>query len=99
MIIIAGRIIVDREAAHEFIADTRATTKGAEAEDGCLFFSFSVEDVESGSTVFLERWRDEAALHAHHTSPQNIAWYGRWAEKIKVEVSKFDAVNERFYTD
>ena len=99
MIVIAGRIIVEPASVDEFVSDTRAATKNAEAEDGCLFFSFYVEDAGSGRTVFLERWRDEAALHAHHTRPENIAWYGRWAEKIKVEISKFDVSNERFYTD
>lgn len=43
--------------------------RASRAEDGCLDYSFARDLADPRTLVVFERWRDEAALAAHGTSP------------------------------
>ena len=44
------------------------------AEDGCIDYVYSEDLAEPGLVHVFEIWRDEAALHGHHTAPHFIRW-------------------------
>ena len=44
------------------------------AEDGCIQYVYSQDLIEPGLVHVYEVWRDEAALHAHHTAPHFDTW-------------------------
>ncbi len=44
------------------------------AEDGCIEYVYSEDLIEPGLIHVFEIWRDEAALHGHHTAPHFMAW-------------------------
>jgi quinol monooxygenase YgiN len=44
------------------------------AEDGCIEYVYSESLTEPGLIHVFEIWRDEAALHGHHTSAHFLAW-------------------------
>ncbi|MEM9733649.1 MAG: putative quinol monooxygenase [Pseudomonadota bacterium] len=57
------------EEAHACIAETRK-------EDGCIAYDFFQSQTDENQMVFVERWRDRAALDAHFKTPHLIAWRG-----------------------
>ncbi len=55
------------EAARPCIAATKA-------EDGCISYDLHVDVTDDTKVVFVERWRDRAALEAHFKTPHLQAW-------------------------
>ena len=45
--------------------------------------------------LVLERWIDQASLDKHLAQPEVIALFTKWGPKMKNEVKKYDALNER----
>jgi quinol monooxygenase YgiN len=61
----------DRDAIRAAVADVIAATR---AEDGCDDYG-CYEDVQyPGRFVFVESWRDQAALDRHLATPHMAAW-------------------------
>ncbi len=63
----ADKLPAGREAMLEMMRLSRA-------EDGCIEYVYSEDLAEPGLIHVFEIWRDEAALHGHHTSPHFVAW-------------------------
>lgn len=99
MIIVMGYITLHPSDVPGFIADMQHFAATTKAEDGCLFFSATVEAAAAGRILVAERWRDQAALTAHLAAPATEAFVKIWAGKMKGEVLKFDAANERELMD
>jgi quinol monooxygenase YgiN len=92
---IAGRVYVDPTEVEELVAEARQTMPLALANPGCLLFSFTLDDRAAGSMLVLEHWRSQQALDAHLAQPAVIALFTKWGGKMRNEVRKFDAHNER----
>ena len=63
----AGGMEAARERMREMMRLSRA-------EDGCIEYVYSEDLIEPGLVHVFEIWRDEAALHGHHTAPHFLAW-------------------------
>ena len=98
MLIIAGHILTAPSSVEELARDLRAGIPRTLKEDGCLSYSFALDDAAKGSILVYERWRDEASLAAHLSQPEIGGLMGKWAGKFEIAVSKFDAANERGLT-
>ena len=61
----------DRDAIHAALADVIASTR---AEDGCEDYGCYEDTQQHGRYVFVERWRDRAALDRHVRTPHMAAW-------------------------
>lgn len=94
-LIIAGRVYVDPTEVEELVAEARQTIPLALANPGCLLFSFTLDDRAAGSMLVLEHWHSQQALDAHLAQPAVIALFTKWGSRMKNEVRKFDAHNER----
>ncbi|MCA1827537.1 MAG: putative quinol monooxygenase [Myxococcales bacterium] len=65
-----------RGALTEVIASTRA-------EDGCEEYGCYEDTGRRGRYVFVERWRDKAALDRHLGTPHMAAWMKVAGRKLK----------------
>ena len=61
----------DRAAILEALGEVIAATR---AEDGCVEYGCYEDTQYPGRYVFLERWRDQAALDRHLSTPHMAAW-------------------------
>ena len=95
MIIIAGLVYVDPSDLMEFVTEARETLPGARAAEGNLFFSVAVDNADVASVLMFERWRDQAALDAYLARPEILAIFEKWGPRMRSEVRKYDALNER----
>lgn len=62
-----------REIGAKMIADTNA-------EDGCIHYTFAEDVTDPGLVMISERWRDQAAIDAHSSSPHMGAFLGAMGE-------------------
>lgn len=99
MLIINGHIKTDPANLHALAADLRAGVARTLKEDGCLFYTFAIDDEAVGSVLAVEHWRDQAALDAHLATPEVTELLGNWAHRVDIEVMKFDAANKRGMMD
>lgn len=61
----------DRDAIRAALPDVIASTR---AEDGCEDYGCYEDTQRPGRYVFVERWRDRAALDRHFGAPHMAAW-------------------------
>lgn len=75
MLIVAGVIQIDpsrREAAEAAFEKMRAATL---TEPGCVEYQAYLDRADAGTLFMFEKWKDQAALDAHFTSP-HMAEFG-----------------------
>ncbi|MGW7694608.1 putative quinol monooxygenase [Streptomyces asiaticus] len=94
-IIVAGQVFVPADDLETFIAEAQATYPIAAANPGNVLISFCVEDAATGTVTVLEQWTSQEALDRHLTTPEVIALFAKWGPRMRNEVRKFDALNER----
>ena len=61
----------DQEAIHAALATVITATR---AEDGCEEYGCYEDTQQAGRLVFVERWRDRAALDRHLATPHMAEW-------------------------
>jgi quinol monooxygenase YgiN len=95
MLIAAGRLETDPSLVHDLLADLRAGIERSLREDGCIFYSFALEDAKAGRIITLQIWRDEEALASHLCAPELAGLIDRWSGRYVVHTKLYDADNER----
>ena len=98
MIILTGYLHVDPSDVNAFITDIQALASLARAEKGCLFYAIAVDDASAGRLLVAERWHDQEALTSH-IEIQEAPFLKKWTSKMKVDILKYDASNERSLLD
>ncbi|MFM6854599.1 MAG: putative quinol monooxygenase [Sphingopyxis sp.] len=99
MIILAGHLITRPDLVEELHATLSTLVADTVQEEGCLDYHFAIDDRAAGTILVFERWADQAALDAHLALPAIGAVLGGWADRITIAVRKFDATNERAFTE
>jgi quinol monooxygenase YgiN len=69
MIVVVGRVQTDADKRDELIRIGTAVADASRGEEGCI--AYRVHEAVDGPNefVFVEEWRDEAALQAHFRTP------------------------------
>lgn len=70
---------------NSFDAAVKAATPCVEEtrqEDGCISYDLHQDVMDKSKLVFVERWRDMAALKAHFTAPHLLAWRNKAADLV-----------------
>ena len=98
MLIILGNVHVSPVDVDEFLADLRTPSRTAREREGCLFYTVALEDAPAGRLLVAEQWQDQTALTAHLEAPETSAFVTRWKHRMRVEVQKYDAFNQRSLT-
>ena len=74
MIVLNGTIRIPADKLDQARPLMKAVIEATRKEDGCLFYSFGADVLDSGLIVIAEAWRDEAAQRAHLSSAHFNAW-------------------------
>jgi len=70
----------DRDAIRAALPAVIAATR---AEDGCEDYGCYEDTQRAGRYVFVERWRDQAALDRHLGTPHMAAWMSVAGPRLK----------------
>ena len=65
MILITGTVEIAEKDREAFIAAVTRHVSLSRQEDGCISHGFAEDVMAPGTFVFVERWRDMAAVQAH----------------------------------
>ena len=74
MIIITGCIVAKSETFDELRTISLAHVARSRTEDGCISHQVSVDCENALRFVFIEHWRDRAAILKHFADPQARAF-------------------------
>lgn len=76
MILITGSIVTSPEAFDEIRAQSVAHSRRSRTEDGCLHHAVHVDAENELRLVFVEHWRDQAAVLKHFADPHARGFVG-----------------------
>lgn len=69
VVIVTGDIVANAGQFDALFAEARAHSARSRIEPGCLSHDCYQDPDNPNRIVFVERWRDEAALQAHFQTP------------------------------
>jgi len=78
MIVVAGRLTVDRRHVAAVTPHMLTMAEASRAEPGCLRFAYLHDDDDPGTFYVCEAWRTESALALHKRRPHRRAWRSVW---------------------
>ena len=99
MIIICGHIHVDPANLGRFMSEIKVLSEAVRQREGNYSYDIAVEDSSSGKLLITERWKDQSVLSTHLASSDTLAFIYRWQGRMKEELLKYDAFNERELMD
>lgn len=99
MLIITGYMHVDPADLTQFMTELNALASTTRKRPGSITYDAAVDDAQSGRLLISERWVDQDALGAHLQAVDTIAFVSRWRGKMRGEMRKYDALNERDIMD
>ncbi len=76
MILITGTVVVAPESRAAFLDVAVRHVNHSRAEAGCLGYTCNADVMAPDTFVFLERWRDEAAVRFHFAQDYSRAFVG-----------------------
>lgn len=95
MLIVTGYMYVAPSDLLRFHAELQAAALLVRQRIGNLSYDAVIDDAQAGRLLIAERWRDQAALDAHLAAPDMKAFVRRWGGKMRGDIRKYDASNER----
>ncbi|ACI57950.1 hypothetical protein Rleg9DRAFT_5686 [Rhizobium leguminosarum bv. trifolii WSM597] len=99
MLIITGYMHIDPADVTQFLAELMELAIAARKRPGNISYDAAPADPQAGRVLISERWSDEDALSAHLDAADTVAFVARWQGRMKGDVRKFDALNERRVLD
>ncbi|NTF91618.1 antibiotic biosynthesis monooxygenase [Agrobacterium rhizogenes] len=99
MLIVTGYMHVDSGDLTQFMSELKVLAVNTRKRPGAIAYEAAVEDPQSRRLLISERWTDQAALSAHLRASDTIAFVSRWSGKMRGEIRKYDATNERDIMD
>ncbi|MDR2513257.1 MAG: antibiotic biosynthesis monooxygenase [Puniceicoccales bacterium] len=95
--LITARVHVKQGLVDEFIQAAKALVTASRAEAGCIAYEYLHSPDNGHQFLFLERWKDQAAIDSHFASEHFVAFgatLGRIAAS-KPEIVIFDIKDEK----
>ncbi|WP_277972153.1 putative quinol monooxygenase [Pantoea agglomerans] len=99
MLIISGHMYIDPTILEQFMGELKLLANAVRQRDGNFSYNAAVEDYQTGRLLISERWVDQDALNAHLIKTDTVEFINRWQGKMKGELFKYDASNERGLMD
>ena len=99
MLIVTGYVHVDPTDLAKFFGDLQILAVATRQRAGNISYDAAVDDPQAGRLLISERWSDQSALTAHLDAIDTVAFVSRWQGRMKGDVRKFDASNERGLMD
>ncbi|MFB0872894.1 MULTISPECIES: putative quinol monooxygenase [unclassified Sphingobium] len=95
MLIVTGYMHVEPMDVPRFHAELQGVAAVVRRRAGNLSYDAAVDDEPTGRMLIVERWHDQAALTAHLDAPETRAFVARWQGRMRGDIRKYDASNER----
>lgn len=99
MLIVTGHMYVDHLELAQFLRDLEVLASAARQRAGNISYDFAVADPQVGRLLISERWSDQSALSAHLNAVDTVAFVSRWHRRMRGDIRKYDASNERNLTE
>jgi quinol monooxygenase YgiN len=99
MLIVTGYTHVDPSDAPQFLIELKDLAIVTRRRPGNISYDAALDDPDAGRLLIAERWTDQAALSAHLDATETKAFVARWQARMRGDVRKFDASNERGLLD
>ena len=77
MVSFIAKLPVQEGRVQEAIAATKEFMMEVAKEEGTLFYTLNRDPNNPNTLVFMERYKDKAALDAHMSSPQFTAFFAK----------------------
>ena len=98
MLIVTEYMHVDRAVLVQFLRDLQVLATATRQHVGNISYDAAVDDPQAGRVLISERWSDQSTLSAH-LDPDTVAFVRRWQGRMRGEIRKYDASNERDLTE
>jgi len=72
--LITAKVFLKTEKVADFIAAAKAMVDSSSAEAGCISYQLYQNPYDKGQFIFVEVWKDQAAIDAHFAMPYFTAW-------------------------
>ena len=99
MLIITGYMHIDPTEVPQFLAELKDLAIVTRRRPGKISYNAALDDPETGRLLIAECWTDQEALSAHLAAAETKAFVARWQGRMRGDVRKFDASNERGLLD
>lgn len=99
MIIVLGDVHIDPSDVDAFCRDIEAIDPSRKTASGCISYSVAVADPTIGRMLVAERWQDQQSLTAHIQGQETAAFVRKWSGRMRGNILKYDAANERALLD
>lgn len=99
LIIVTGHLFVAPTELQTFLADFSRLAHNTRQRKGNLFYDAAVADPLMGKLLISERWEDDKSLCNHLQAPDTQTFVSDWQKRIKGDIRKYDAMNERDVRD
>ncbi|MDQ0137544.1 quinol monooxygenase YgiN [Neorhizobium galegae] len=99
MLIVTGYIHTDPTEVPQFLAELKVLAIVTRQRPGNISYDAALDNPETGRLLITERWADQEALSAHLDAEETKAFVARWQGRMRGDVRKFDASNERGLLD
>ena len=97
MIYIIATLTIKPGSLDEVLALAMPCIEGTRKEAGCISYDLHQSLTDENVLVFVERWKDMAAIEAHFVEPHLVAWRDAGAPFItnkKIEIINPETVKE-----
>lgn len=94
MLILMGYIYLDPFDVDAFFADVQAISLSMRAEQGCLFYSITLDDRPAGRFLVAERWQDRESLTTHLERMETRAFLKTWKGRMKSDLQAYEVLKE-----
>lgn len=97
MFIITGRAVVAEGNRKRFLEIAEAQTRASRMEAGCLEYGFYEDGMVPGQFLFVEKWKDQAAIDFHFKQPYCLEFISE-AGKLSTDepdISIFEVQSQR----
>lgn len=99
MLIVTGYVHIDPADLAQFMADLKALAALTRKRPGNISYDAAIDDPKAGRLLISERWRDQAALSEHLAADDTVTFVRRWDGRMRGDIRKYDASNERALMD
>lgn len=94
--VIHAHVYLKKERVAEFIEAARNMIDSSNMEPGCISYQLFRDPYTETNLIFVEVWKDQAAIDAHFKMPYFLAWGPKtagWYEK-PTELKIFNAIQQ-----
>jgi quinol monooxygenase YgiN len=74
MIVVTGRVQIPAEHRERFLEVATQMCRSSREDDGCVGYRVYADLEQPEDYVFIEEWRDDAALQEHFTQPHTTSF-------------------------